>query len=112
MKNPKVLLQHVLSAIANIELFTTGATQDEFLSNFMMQHAVIRNIEVIGEASKNIGVEIKNTFPAVPWRDITAMRNKLIHDYFALDAEAVWFVVKNDLPKLKQQMVEILNTEL
>jgi len=110
MKNPKILVHHVLSAIANIEQFTARATKEVFLADFMMQHAVIRNIEVIGEASRNIDVEIKTKFPLVPWRDIVAMRNKLIHEYFSVDAEAVWFVVENDLPGLKVQMMEILNS--
>lgn len=65
MKSSKILLQHILSAITNIEHFTAESTQADFLTNFMMQHAVTRNIEVIGEASKNIDGELKKKFPSI-----------------------------------------------
>ena len=112
MKNPRILVQHILDAIVHIEQFTKNVTKDEFLSNFMMQHAVIRNIEIIGEASKNIESTVKEKFSYVPWRDINAMRNKLIHEYFAVDTETVWVVLQTDLPELKKYMLDILKSEI
>ncbi len=73
----------------------------------MVQDAVVRNLEIIGEASKNIPADVKEKFPHIPWRDINAMRNKLIHEYFRVDA--VWNVVQFELNDLKKHAHSILN---
>ena len=71
----------------------------------------MRNIEVIAEASKKIPQEIKNIFPNIPWRQIMAMRNKIIHEYFGVDLSAIWNVIQKDLPELKIQITYIKETE-
>lgn len=110
MKNDKVLAGHILDAISHIEEYSKNMTREEFLSNFLVQDAVVRNIEIIGEASKNISQPTKDTLPDVPWRDIIAMRNMLIHEYFRTDGETVWNVIEIDLPNLKAYALRILNS--
>lgn len=73
-----------------------------------MQDAVIRQIEIIGEASKQISPELKKKHSDVPWKDISGMRDKLIHSYLGVDVESVWATVEKDLPKLKQQTKRVL----
>ena len=109
MKSHSTLAKHILDCISSIEHYTRYVTKEEFFSNFMIQDAVVRNLEIIGEASKNIPTEVKEKFKAIPWRDINAMRNKLVHEYFRVDAETVWNVVQLDLQELKNHATTILN---
>lgn len=109
MKSHNTLARNILDCISSIEEYTRSVTKEEFFSNFMIQDAVVRNLEIIGEASKNIPPEVKEKFPTIPWRDINAMRNKLVHEYFRVDAETVWNVVQLDLHELKNHATTILN---
>ena len=111
MKSHQSLARHILDAINQVERYTLNVDKDEFLSNFMIQDAVVRKLEIIGEASRRISPEIKEKFSDIPWRDINAMRNKLIHEYFSVDAETVWNVVQLDLADLKKYALRILNFE-
>jgi uncharacterized protein with HEPN domain len=109
MKSHQTLAKHMLDSISSIEQYTFKITKEEFFSNFMIQDAVVRNLEIIGEASRNIPQDIKDNLPTIPWRDINAMRNKLIHEYFRVDTETVWNVVQLDLNDLKNHANTILN---
>lgn len=111
MKSHRILARHILDAINSIEKYTYQLTKEEFLFNFMIQDAVVRNLEIIGEASRNIPVNIKEAFPDIPWRDINAMRNKLVHEYFRVDAETVWNVVQLDLDDWKKHTNSLLSDE-
>ncbi len=111
MKGYRTLANHILDAVVKIEGYTQDMTKDHFLKNFLVQDAVIRNLEVIGEAARTISPEIKDKFPLVPWRKINAMRNKLIHEYSGVDIETVWNVVEFDLPELKRHVMSLLNSE-
>jgi uncharacterized protein with HEPN domain len=73
-----------------------------------MQSAVIRQIEIIGEASKNLTADYKKKHSLIPWRDIVDMRNKLIHEYFGVDKQVVWNTITIDLPQLKNQIANLL----
>ena len=106
MEKDKAYVEHILGAIADIEKFTIGFDRERFVNpeNKLVQNAVIRSFEVIGEAMKNLSEKIKNEHPDLPWRDITGMRNKLIHDYFSVNLGVVWKTVERDLSVLKNTM--------
>lgn len=107
MKSHTILAVHILQSIDRIEQYIAGMNEQEFLKNFLVQDGVMRNIEIIAEASKKISPEIRSNFPDIPWRQIMAMRNKIIHEYFGVDLEAIWNVTQNDLPNLKEQILKI-----
>lgn len=101
-KNPQVFLRHILESIKWIENDVENLSEEEFLANVPIQDAVVRRIEIIGEAVRNVPVDLKQAHPETPWQDIADMRNKLIHEYFEVDLELVWEVVKRDLPPFKK----------
>jgi uncharacterized protein with HEPN domain len=103
VKDAAVFLQHIGDAIARIEAYTTGGRR-VFLADTMVQDAVIRNLEVIGEAVRNLPLDLRRQYPKIPWRSITALRNVLIHEYFGVDLEIVWRVVDRRLPALKHHV--------
>ena len=111
MKQDEVFLRHVLESIEKIELFTEGIERTEFMELEEKQEAVIRKVEVIGEAVKNISGAFRKQHPAVPWSEIAKTRDKLIHGYFEVNLERVWTVVKRDLPQLKRQTKKMLEEE-
>lgn len=109
-KNPKIFLEDILESIERIELYTKNKTKKKFLDNYEKQDAIIKRLEVIGEAVKNIPSEIKKKHPEIPWEDISGMRNILIHEYFGVVMDRVWDTAKNDIPKLKKQIKGLLKS--
>jgi uncharacterized protein with HEPN domain len=106
VKDERVYLLHALDAIDAIVSYTTDG-RDAFFADGKTQDAVIRNIEVLGQAVKGISDETRALEPAVPWRQIAGMRDKLIHDYFGVDLNLVWDVVERELPVLRPQLEEL-----
>jgi uncharacterized protein with HEPN domain len=109
MKNQVLYLTNIQDCIQAIENYTPEGKQ-AFFTNKMMQDAVIRNLEIIGEATKRLSEEIITNYPNVPWRQMAGLRDVLIHDYLKVDLEEVWLVVETDLPPLKVQIQQILDT--
>ena len=109
MRRDKALLQDIQSTIESIENFLAGKSREEFLASDLLQSAVMRKLEIIGEASKKVSREIKNHYADVPWKAIAGMRDKLIHDYFGVLNERVWETAVTFIPQLKSQTNKILN---
>ncbi len=101
-------LNHILDSIAKIERYLQGFDLRKFESDELTIDAVVRNIEIIGEATTCLDRGLKAKYPNIEWRFATAIRNRLIHGYFDVDAEIVWDTTQNDLPKLKTEIEEIL----
>lgn len=97
-------IQDILKAIEKIEAFTKDMTVVEFRKNELVIDAVIRNLEIIGEASKSIPSAIRCLHPDIPWDQMNGMRNVLIHEYFGVDVPTVWHTAKSHLPSLKRQL--------
>ena len=100
----KRYLIHIRQAIADIERYTGGVMREEFYRDDMRHNAVVRLLEVIGEAARNVSDECKARYPYVAWRESVSMRNFLIHQYFHLDLKSVWDTVQEDLPVLKREI--------
>jgi uncharacterized protein with HEPN domain len=102
-------LEDILESISKVEHYSSGLNLEEILTNQMVQDAIVRRIEIIGEAVGRLPDEMKKANATVPWQDIKDMRNKLIHDYGHVDVELVWAVVEKELPILKIRIAEILD---
>ena len=105
----KAYLKDILDAIRKIENYTKAISFDDFVMDELIQDGVVGNLEVIGEAVKNIPEGIKDKKPEVEWKKIAGLRDILIHDYFGIDEDIVWDAVKNKLPELKEKIIEILS---
>lgn len=107
-KDPTIFLEHILDSIEKIEKFTKDISKRQFLKSLKTQDAVIRRLEIIGEAAKNISGDVKKQYEFIPWKKITGSRDVLIHDYFEVDIESVWDTVTKDIPQLKQDIKKLL----
>jgi uncharacterized protein with HEPN domain len=94
-------LQDILDATDDIENFVGSMTYNQFIKDRKTLNAVVRSIEVIGEAAKNIPEPMRAKYPELPWKQIAGMRDKLIHAYFGVDTETLWKAVKDNIPPLK-----------
>jgi uncharacterized protein with HEPN domain len=108
VKEDRIYLAHIRGAIERIEAFTSGG-RDKFLADPMVQDAVIRNLEVIGEAVKGLSEDLRAAHPDVPWRQIAGMRDVLIHHYFGVKLETVWQVVADHVPPLSRRIRQLLS---
>ncbi len=107
MKDDLAYIEHILLSILRIKNYTKDISKNDFEKNEMIQDAVIRNIEIIGEATKNISENLKSTYYEIPWREMAGMRDKLIHDYMGVDVDVIWKTIETDIPYLEALLKKI-----
>jgi uncharacterized protein with HEPN domain len=107
VKDDRVYLGHIRDAIEDIEQYTSNG-RDGFIADRMRQDAVIRKLEIVGEAVKKLSDGSKQRRPEIPWKQIAGLRDRLTHDYFGVDLTLVWVVVERELPTLKTAIEALL----
>ena len=108
-RGDKEFLLDMLEAIKRVELYTERLSYQDFLGKIETQDAVVRNLEIIGEAFKNISKDLRIEYNDIPWKEIAGMRDKVIHFYFGVNWDIVWRAAKENLPQLKEKIEGILN---
>ncbi len=107
-KNHKLYIEDILEAVDKVERYTRGLTYEAFAKNDMAADAVIRNLEIIGEASRNIPGDIRQKFPDIPWKRMIGLRNIAIHEYFGVDLSIIWEIISKNLPETKPKIEAML----
>ena len=106
-KNDGFYIDHILDSFEHVLKYIEGTSFDDFMINEEKQDAIIRKIEVAGEATKKLSSELRMHYQNIDWRAIAGMRDKLIHDYFNVDLEIVWEMAQKDIPQLLQDIKKI-----
>lgn len=107
-RRDKERLEHILSAIDRVLRYTKDKTHEDLVSDDMMYYAVVKNIEIMGEAANMLSTEFVESHAQTPWKMVKGMRNYIVHEYFQIDDAVVWDVVVNNLPELRKQIVQYL----
>jgi uncharacterized protein with HEPN domain len=110
-RNVTDYLQDILDATNDIENFTKDLTYEQFIKDRKTINAVVRSIEIVGEASKHLPESLKSKYKELPWREITGMRDKLSHAYFGIDSETIWQTIKENIPPLKETIQKMLKDQ-
>ncbi len=106
--DPKVYIKYILESIMLIQEYTRQVSKRQFLKRTYLQDAVIRRLEIIGEAVKSLPPDFKDRHNNIPWQKIAGMRDVLIHEYFGVDLNLTWQTVKEDIPSFQSKLEEIL----
>ena len=109
MNKDRLYLESIRECLERIEEYS-GADEVKFMNSRLIQDGVIRNLELIGEATKNLSAELRDANPEIPWRQIAGMRDVLIHDYLKVNLARVWSTVDTDLPPLRATVLRLLNS--
>ena len=107
-RDATILLEDIREALAKISRYVSGMDRAAFLGDEKTVDAVVRNVEIIGEAVKQLHDDFKAANPAVPWAQIAGLRNRIVHDYAGVDLEIIWQIVQESLPELKSQVNNII----
>lgn len=107
-RNYRLFVKDIWDSINKIEQFVEGLSFEDFIKDDKTVSAVIRKIEIVGEAAKNIPKSMKQKYPQLNWKGMAGMRNKLIHEYFGVDHEILWKVIKEDIPGIRPSIKQIL----
>lgn len=102
-----LFIQDILESMEDIESFSRGLTLEKFRKDKLKQNAIVRSLEIIGEAVKNIPDSFREKYPDIPWRKIAGFRDILSHAYFGVDMDRVWNIIEQDLPALKREIGKI-----
>ncbi len=108
-RDPVVFLEDILEAAERISEYVRDLSKEEFQNDQKTIDAVVRNIEIIGEAASNIPEDIRNKYPEIPWKKIVGVRNIVIHKYFGVDTGTLWVIIREQLPELKSQINTIIS---
>lgn len=108
-RSNKLFIEDILESIDKIEQYIQGLSYDDFVEKQMVVDAVIRNLEIIGEASKNIPDGIKKKYTSIPWKRMVGLRNIIAHGYFGIDPSIIWEIITKNLPETKPLIVEMYN---
>jgi len=108
MKEPIIFLTHILESINLIEMYLQGVTEEHFYTSIEKQDLVLRRLEIIGEAAKNLPDKFRRKYPDIPWKRMAGMRDIIIHQYFSVNFNRVWDTVVNALPPLKKQIEQLI----
>jgi uncharacterized protein with HEPN domain len=111
MKDDQIYIEHILQSIDRIESYLTGKDHQSFSNDYLTQDAVVRQLEIIGEATKRISKELQNINSQVPWSDMSGMRDILIHDYIDVDIDIVWKTATESIYKLKSMLQNLTLTK-
>ena len=103
-RDPGVLLEDILLAIQKISRYTSQMDHDAFLADDLVIDAVARNLEIIGEATRQLPEDFRRNHAEVAWTQIAGLRNRIVHDYFGLDLEIIWEIIQHNLPELEKQV--------
>ncbi len=110
-RTDREFLSDIQEAIRRIKAYTAGMTYQAFLEDTKTQDAVLRNLEIIGEATKNLSKELRERYPQIPWKAMAGVRDRLIHEYFGVNLDIVWQIVSAELPEVASQVASILQKE-
>jgi uncharacterized protein with HEPN domain len=106
-RDPHLLVEDISTAIEKIDRYIGGIGRDAFMTDDKTIDSVVRNLEIIGEAARQMPDTFKEAHKEIPWNQIMGLRNRIVHDYFGLDLEIIWFIITSDLPDLKEKIQKI-----
>lgn len=107
-RNISVYIRDILQNMCDAEEFIQGMDYEQFVTDKKTLNAVLRSIEVMGEATKHVPNDLRTRYPAVPWKEMAGMRDKLIHEYAGVDVETVWLVIRDRIPAIRPMIEKVL----